>query len=236
MSEDLSETSATEALVLGALDKNFGGPEAYTINMKSSFGSQTGQRFSRMAMIVVCLASFSILIYLWLRFELAFGVAAVIALIHDLIIVVLLSTIWNVQITLEVVAALMVLLGFSVNDTIVIFDRIRENTRSLFGMTFREICNLSINQSLARTFLTSGTTFIAVLMLLLVGGEGLRQFAKVILLGTIVGTYSSGFLATPLVFAWNEYKGNRLQQALASQKKKREAAKPVGRPSAIKPS
>lgn len=235
-SEELGETAATAVLVTSALDKNFGGSDGYTVKMKSSFGSQTGQRFSRMALIVICLASISILGYLWLRFELAFGVAAVIALIHDLAIVVMLATIWNVQITLEVVAALMVLLGFSVNDTIVIFDRIRENSRSLFGKSFKDICNMSINQSLARTIVTSGTTFIAILMLLLVGGEGLRQFAKVILLGTIVGTYSSGFLATPLVFAWNEYKGNRLQQALASRKKKREVAKPIGRPGAIKPS
>jgi SecD/SecF fusion protein len=201
--------------------------DAFEIHYIVSFSKQTSQGFTQLALWVVFLASIAILIYLSMRFEPVFGVAAVIALVHDLLIVILVGTLWDVQITLEVVAALMVLLGFSVNDTIVIFDRIRENTRNLFGKTFEEICNLSMNQSLARTVVTSGTTFIAVGALFLLGGEGLRSFAKVILLGTVFGTYSSCFLAAPLVFQWNAHQGNRLQQTLAAKKKKAETLKQV---------
>ena len=146
------------------------------------------------------MTSVSILIYLWFRFELVFGVAAVIALLHDVVIALVLVSLWNVQVSLDVIAALMVLMGFSVNDTIVIFDRIRENTRLYPSKSFREICNLAMNQSLSRTILTSGTVFLVVLCLFFLGGEGLRPFAKVYLLGTVIGTYSTAFIAAPLLF------------------------------------
>ncbi len=211
-----------------ALSSKFG--DSFKIAGRAEFGALTSGEFRELALWVVLLASIAILIYLSFRFEPFFGVAAIIALVHDLTIVVLLATLWKVQITLEVVAALMVLLGFSVNDTIVIFDRVRENTRTVFGSTFRQLCNLSMNQSLSRTVITSGTLLVSVLALLVIGGEGLKPFAKVILLGTIVGTYSSCFVATPLVDKWNDYTNNRTQHALAARKKKKvEAAKPIGR-------
>ena len=223
----MSDLAYTGDLVERAFNEAFG-PDQYEVEMTAGFGAQTSSQFSALARLVVILASLAILAYLWARFELAFGVAAVVALLHDLLLVVMLATLWDVQITLEVVAALLVLLGFSVNDTIVIFDRIRENTRTLVGKEFRYLCNLSINQSLARTIMTSGTTFLAVLAIYFIGGEGLRDFAKVYMLGAIIGTYSSGFIATPLVYQWNEYKGNRLQQVLAAaRQKKKERAKPV---------
>jgi SecD/SecF fusion protein len=212
-----------------ALEVAFAG--AFEVKSRAEFGALTSGEFRELAFWVVLLASIAILIYLSVRFEPVFGVAAIIALVHDLTIVVLLATLWKVQITLEVVAALMVLLGFSVNDTIVIFDRVRENSRTVFGKTFRELCNLSMNQSLSRTVVTSGTLLIAVLVLLLIGGEGLKPFAKVVLLGTIVGTYSSCFVATPLVDKWNDHNNNKTLQALAAKKKKKaEGAKPIGRP------
>jgi SecD/SecF fusion protein len=220
-----TDTSKTEQDLAAALGAAF--PNQFNIEYGNSFGAQTASRFSRLAIVVIAIASFSILLYLWFRFELVFGAAAIVALIHDLIIVGLLSSLWGVAISLDVVAAFMVLLGFSVNDTIVIFDRIRENTRTLYGKTFGEICNLSMNQSLTRTIITSGTVLMAAFVLYLLGGEGLRPFAKVYLLGCIVGTYSSDFIAAPIVYQWNQYKGNRLQQALAEKKKKVEAAKPI---------
>jgi preprotein translocase SecF subunit len=226
-----ASAESTEQLLKADLTKAFGEGK-YTLQNVDSFDPQIGAEFSRLALLVVALASGSILIYLWLRFELAFGVAAVIALCHDLIIVVLLSTLWNVQITLDTVAALMVLLGFSVNDTIVIFDRIREDTRTIFGKSFKDHCNHAMNMTLSRTIITSGTVWLTVLVLLLVGGTSLQPFAKVILIGAIVGTYSSDFIAAPLVHMWNEYKGDRLQQTLAAKKKRVEAAKPIGRPAA----
>jgi preprotein translocase subunit SecF len=135
-----------------------------------------------------------------------------------LIITAIWSQLWGVEITLDVVAALMVLLGFSVNDTIVIFDRIRENSRADRTMTFTEICNRSINQSLARTVITSGTAIMAAVAMLFFGGEGLAAFAKVLLIGFFVGTYSTAFLATPIVFAWNKIKDDRLLKALSAKK------------------
>ena len=168
-SAEQATPASTEAALLAALDTEYAGQ--YDVVKTDSFGRETGSEFRSLAFVVVGLASFAILLYLWFRFELAFGVAAVIALVHDLLVTVLLATLlFDVQITLEVVAALMVLLGFSVNDTIVVFDRIRENTRQGAGRSFREICNLSMNQSLSRTIITSGTLFIVVLVLLMVGG------------------------------------------------------------------
>ncbi len=219
---------ATENLMRAGLGEAFG--DQFEVVATAQFGSETGLQFSKMALWVTLLSSIAILIYLSLRFEPAFGVAAVLALVHDMIIVIVLAHLWNVTVTLEVVAALMVLLGFSVNDTIVVFDRIRENTRALPGRSFAEICDLSMNQTLMRTIITSGTTLIAVTALLVLGGESIRDFSKVLFLGVLTGTYSSCLLAAPLVYMWNQHRDNRLQIALAQRKlKKPEAARPVGR-------
>lgn len=226
MQGEISEVGYTEQMLRAALTAGF--TEAgYTVDSFSSFGAETSRSFGQLALVVVVLASLAILAYLWFRFEIAFGVAAVIALIHDLLVVVVVSEVWGVQITLEVVAALLVLLGFSVNDTIVIFDRIRENTRTMARDSFESICNSAMNQSLSRTVVTSLTTLFAVACLLIFGGEGLSNFAKVLFTGVIVGTYSSDFLAAPLVFQWNKFKGNQLQKSLAEKKKIRSEAKPV---------
>jgi SecD/SecF fusion protein len=225
--KELSDLSYTQSLVEKTLQQTF--PGQYEIKLTTGFGSQSGQEFLNLAIVVVVLASLSILIYLWFRMELVFGVAAVVALLHDLFIVLLLCTLWHVQISLDVVAALMVLMGFSVNDTIVIFDRVRENARGSFGKDFGTICNDAMNMSLSRTLITSGTVFLAVLALYFIGGEGLRPFAKVYLLGTITGTYSSDFIAAPLVYVWNKRNGNSVLNHLQQKKRRVEGAKPVGR-------
>ena len=193
---------ATERALREALATTYG-EAGYDILNFQSFGPETGQGFRQMAITVMVLASIAILIYLWVRFELVFGVAAVVALVHDLLITTLWGSAWGVEISLEAVAALMVLLGFSVNDTIVIFDRVRENSRRSPDRPFRDLCNLSMNQSLSRTLITSGTVVLVIVTMLLVGGEGLRPFAKILLIGSIVGTYSSDFIAAPLVYEWD---------------------------------
>lgn len=228
-----SDLTYTENELNKQLATSFSTPDGrptYTVSAAQGFGSETAGGFAFLALTVVLLSAIAIGIYLWFRFELVFGVSAVVALVHDLLIVGLVCTIWNVQISLDAVAAFMVLMGFSVNDTIVIFDRIRENTRSVYGKNFSELCNLSMNQSLGRTIITSGTVFIVSLVLLLVGGEGLSSFAKILTVGSVIGTYSSGFIAVPVVFEWNRIKGGRLAAALAAKKKRVEAAKPIGRP------
>src|SRR5215471_15534314 len=142
-----------------------------------------------------------------------FGLAAVLAVFHDVLITLGLFKIFGFEISLTVIAALLTLVGYSMNDTIVIFDRIRENSRLLRKEPFAAVVNKSINQTLSRTILTSGLTFLTVLVLFLMGGQVLRAFAFALVVGIVVGTYSSFGIAAPLVVAWNNWRG---QGGLAS--------------------
>ena len=227
--QQVGQLTATLDLLMSGLVETYG-EDGFEILDTKSFGPETGQGFRSMAVLVIILASLAILAYLWVRFELVFGVAAVIALIHDLVFTLLWSSVWNVEITLDVVAALMVLLGFSVNDTIVVFDRIRENGRRLTEKSFKEICNISMNQSLSRTLITSGTAVLVIGVMLLIGGSGLHPFAKVLIIGTLIGTYSSDFVAAPIVYEWNKYRKGKLAAALAAKRKSgpADAPKPPG--------
>jgi preprotein translocase subunit SecF len=139
------------------------------------------------------------LVYIWFRFELIYGVAAVVATFHDVIITLGFFSLLNKEITLTVIAALLTLVGYSMNDTIVVFDRIRENVRLNKRENFVDLVNRSINQTLSRTILTSGLTFMAVLSLFLFGGEVIHGFAFALVVGVIIGTYSSIFIASPIV-------------------------------------
>ena len=144
-----------------------------------------------------------------LRFtdRIIFGLAAVLAVFHDVLITLGLFKIFGFEISLTVIAALLTLVGYSMNDTIVIFDRIRENNRLLRKEPFAQVVNKSINQTLSRTILTSGLTFLTVLVLFLMGGQVLRAFAFALVVGIVVGTYSSFGIAAPLVVAWNRWRG-----------------------------
>jgi preprotein translocase subunit SecF len=145
-----------------------------------------------------------------LRFvdRIIFGVAAVLAVFHDVLITLGLFKIFGFEISLTVIAALLTLVGYSMNDTIVIFDRIRENNRLLRKEAFADVVNKSINQTLSRTILTSGLTFLTVLVLFLMGGQVLRAFSFALVVGIVVGTYSSFGIAAPLVVAWNRWRGH----------------------------
>jgi preprotein translocase subunit SecF len=141
----------------------------------------------------------AMLIYIWFRFELIYGVAAVVATFHDVIITLGIFSLLNKEITLTVIAALLTLVGYSMNDTIVVFDRIRENVHATKRGEFLKLVDHSINQTLSRTILTSGLTFLAVLSLYLFGGEVIHGFAFALVVGVIIGTYSSIFIASPIV-------------------------------------
>jgi preprotein translocase subunit SecF len=136
-----------------------------------------------------------------------FGLAAVLAVFHDVLITLGFFSLLHYEISLTVIAALLTLVGYSMNDTIVIFDRIRENSRLLRKQDFAEVVNKSINQTLSRTILTSGLTFLTVLVLFLMGGQVLRAFSFALVVGIVVGTYSSFGIAAPLVVAWNRWRG-----------------------------
>jgi preprotein translocase subunit SecF len=157
-----------------------------------------------------------ILIYVGLRFRFSFGVGAIVAVVHDILVTLSLLTIFGYELSLNVVAAMLTITGYSVNDSIVVFDRVRENLRSMRRDRFDTLVNTSINQTLARTIITSGTTGFAVLALFLFGGEVLRGFAFTMLVGVASGTYSTIFIATSVAIAITERRAAaRQRQALS---------------------
>lgn len=206
------DVDKTQGAIEQALAARFGNGN-FTVLGTQSVGREVGQEFVKIAIWAVIYASLGILIYLWFRFEASFGAGTVIALIHDLIITTGFLTLMGVDVSLDVVAALLVVLGFSVNDTIVIFDRIRENRVAVAGRHFGEICDLSMNQSLSRTIITSGTVFLAMLVMYFLGGKGLEPFAVTLLAGVTVGTYSTDFVAVPLVHDWYEHRRRKQSKA-----------------------
>lgn len=204
----------TQAMIEQALTDHFG-KESFTVLSTQSVGNEIGQEFIRIALTAVIIASGCILLYVGLRFQFTFGSAAILALLHDLIITLGIITLLKVNISLDVVSALLIVLGYSVNDTIVIFDRIRENLRTVYGKKFEEIANMSINQSLNRTILTAMTSLFTVTAMYLFGGKGLQPFALTLIIGIAIGTYSSSFVATPFVYEWFRYKGIKVEKEKA---------------------
>ena len=186
-------------------------------------GPVIGEELRRRARNATILALFAMLIYIGFRFEPVYGVGATVAVIHDVLVTVALVSLFDHEISLNVIAAFMTLVGYSVNDTIVIFDRVRENRHIHRRMELRDIVNLSINQTLRRTVLTSGLTLVAVGALLVWGGEVLRAFAFVLVAGVAVGTWSSIAIASPLVIWWRR---RRLGSA-ASAEEQRPTAKRI---------
>ncbi len=168
-------------------------------------GPKVGRQLRRQALLATALALAGMLIYIGMRFpQWVYGAAAVVATFHDVLITVGFLSLLNYEFNLNVVAALLTLVGYSVNDTIVVFDRIRENVRLLRRERFTDLVNRSINQTLSRTVLTSGLTFLTVLALFLFGGEVLKGFAFTLVVGIVVGTYSTVFIASPVVVGWTE--------------------------------
>jgi len=172
-------------------------------------GPVVGQELRRKARNATLLALAAMLIYIGLRFEFIYGVGATIAVLHDVLLTLGLLSLFGYEISLNVIAAFLTLVGYSVNDTIVIFDRVRENRRFLRRKSLDEIINLAINQNLRRTLLTAGATFLTVLSLYLVGGEVLRSFSFVLVVGIIVGTYSTLAIASPVVSWWRRVREKR---------------------------
>ena len=162
-------------------------------------GPKIGQELRSKTIWAILIALGLILIYIWIRFEFVFGIGAVAALFHDVLITFGLFSLLRLEISLAVIAAFLTIVGYSLNDTIVVFDRIRENIKNLRREQFTTVLNRSINQSLNRTVVTSLTTLLVVVVLYVFGGEVLRGFSFALLIGVVVGTYSSIFIATPLL-------------------------------------
>ncbi len=170
-------------------------------------GPKVGAELIEKAIIAVLLGCVGILIYVMFRFEFAFAMGAVLALVHDTVITIGAISITDKEFTLTIVAALLTIIGYSVNDTIIIFDRIRENVKKGGGLSFGEIVNNSVNQTLSRTILTSLTVFLVLLSLFFLGGSVIHDFAFALIVGVIVGTYSSVFIASALVIYWRRFRG-----------------------------
>jgi len=181
--------------------------QGYRDIANDTVGPQIGEELKRKGILSLVLAMLGIIIYIAIRFEFAFAVGAIIALLHDVLITVGIYCLLGRQLSLPIIAALLTIVGYSVNDTIVVFDRIREDIKLMHGKaSYREIANLSINQTLSRTVLTSVTTLLTVVMLLVFGGGAINDFALALFIGVLVGTYSSIFVATPVVLLWHKEK------------------------------
>ena len=201
----IGEESASK-VIQKALAKEL--PESrFTLAGEEDVGSEIGGDLKLSAAKAILFSLIGILIYVSLRFEFGFALGGVVALAHDAFITLGLYSLFGRQVSLTVVAALLTIVGYSINDTIVIFDRIREDMRKDVKMPFPELCNRAINQTLSRTILTSLSTLIATVTLFIFGGGSINDFALAMMIGLIAGTYSTIFIATPVMLAW--YRGRR---------------------------
>jgi preprotein translocase subunit SecF len=232
--DDLARVDGVNPAVISTLKENFS-LAPFAFSGVEIVGPKVGAELRNQAIRVTLWALLGMLVYIAFRFyggqiggstgwagkgaigfalrfvdRIIFGVAAVLAVFHDVLITLGLFKIFGFEISLTVIAALLTLVGYSMNDTIVIFDRIRENNRLLRKEPFADVVNKSINQTLSRTILTSGLTFLTVLVLFLMGGQVLRAFAFALVVGIVVGTYSSFGIAAPLVVAWNRWRGQNV--------------------------
>jgi preprotein translocase subunit SecF len=177
----------------------------YHVGEVQMVGPKVGAELQRKAVLATLYALGGMLVYIAFRFEWIYGVGAVIAVFHDTVITIGLFSLFNKEISMTVIAALLTLVGYSMNDTIVIFDRIRENLKILRREPLDSLMNKSINQTLSRTIMTSGLTFLTVIALFLFGGPVLHGFSFALVCGIIVGTYSSVFIASPIVLFWHNF-------------------------------
>ena len=198
--QSLKEAGASDAVIAGLQKQFYAGP--FAIKGLESIGAVVGSDLRRRAGLAIGLSFLGMMVYIAIRFKPIYGVAAVVALIHDVTITLGFFALTQKEISLTVIAALLTLVGYSVNDTIVIFDRVRENLRLMRKESLFNILNLSINQTLSRTIMTSGFTFLAVFSLFLFGGEVLNGFSFALTVGIIIGSYSTIALASTIVEWW----------------------------------
>ena len=195
--------------IVDALQANYDNPIDPSRTKVDVVGPTVGRQLETKALLATLYSMLGMLVYLWFRFQLIYGIAAVVACFHDTLITVGAFALTNQEISLTVIAAILTLVGYSMNDTIVVFDRIRENLRMSRREALPDVVNRSINQTLSRTVLTSGLTFLTVLSLYVFGGQVLRGFSFALVVGILIGTYSSIAIAAPMLVAWQEWRGKR---------------------------
>ncbi|NQT27867.1 protein translocase subunit SecF [candidate division KSB1 bacterium] len=191
----------------------------YEVLQEETVGPKIGGEL-RAAMLMACLIALGlILVYISIRFELVFAVGAIVALFHDVLILLGIFSLLDFEISLKEIAAFLTIIGYSLNDTIVVYDRIRENLKVMRSEELPALVNKSINQVLSRTVITSATTFLVVLILFIAGGEVIKGFAFAMMIGVLVGTYSSIFVASPVVIEWQSRHGGKRQLRMVKKKK-----------------
>lgn len=200
--QDVGQTTVMEQ-VQEALNKKFSGNN-FTVESSTEIGPTVGQKLREDALLAITISMIGIVIYIALRFEFRFGIAATLATFHDVLAVLGIFSLLGKEINLLLVTALLTLAGYSLSDTVVVFDRIRENLRLRKKESFEDLINRSINEVLSRTFITGVTTFLALMAIYFFGGEVIHDFTLAIILGLIIGTYSSWFIASPLLLLWRK--------------------------------
>jgi preprotein translocase subunit SecF len=216
--------SETADAVVAALRK--AGLGTFKVEGTEIVGPQVGSQLKRQGILATVLALVGILAYIALRFQFSFAVGAVVATIHDLLVTFAFLQFFGYEITLNVIAAILTITGYSVNDTIVVFDRVRENMRSMRRDNLEQIVNIAVNQTLGRTIITAGTTLLSVIALYLFGGEVLEGMAFTLIVGIVSGTYSTIFIASSIAIMWQGKKPIKGQMAAseATKKPKRRAS------------
>ena len=196
--EDFAERVETH--LRGALESR-----DFSVVRSEAVGPKIGEELKQSALLAILYALALILVYVAIRFDLKFGVAAIAATVHDIVFCVGAFSLTNKEISLAVVAAFLTIVGYSLNDTVVVFDRVREDLKAMRKLPYEEVVNRACNQTLSRTMLTGGTTLLAVLFLYFLGGEVIHDFAYALIIGILVGTYSSVFIASAIIVDWKRY-------------------------------
>jgi preprotein translocase subunit SecF len=214
--------------ILDALTK--AGLPSYEILSREIVGPVIGADLQRRGVYATLASILAITVYIGFRFRFSFAIGAIAATFHDIIVTLAFLVFFGYDLSLNIVAALLTITGYSVNDTIVIFDRVRENMRSMRKESLEQVVNTSVNQTLSRTIITAGTTFLSVLSLYIFGGEVLRGFAFTMLVGIVSGTYSTIFIASAIAILLSKHKRSPAASAQAAASRSDAAARPAARP------
>ncbi|MBP8979962.1 MAG: protein translocase subunit SecF [Syntrophobacterales bacterium] len=211
IAESASDLKGLSGKVEETLSRTFG-EKAIEMRRVEMVGPKVGKDLTKKALLAIMFSWIGMLIYIAWRFEFRYAVGGILALVHDTIITIGAFSLLNKEFDLTIVAALLTIIGYSINDTIVVFDRIRENSRKNIKQPLAEVINDSINQTLSRTILTSFTVFVVLLALFFFGGPVIHDFAFALIVGVLVGTYSSIFIASPIVLAWENWKPSKMRR------------------------
>lgn len=219
-----AQKSGAEAGVVAGLQQKAGGAELRRVEF---VGPQVGQELRVKGLLAMLLSTAAILVYVWIRFEFRYGLGAILALGHDVILTIGIACLLRTEVTLTVLAAVLTLIGYSLNETIVIFDRVRDNRRRYPNRPLREVINLSVNQTLGRTIMTGGSVLLVLCSLFLWGGEAVHDFSRVLLIGVALGTYSSIFVSSSALLALEEFYQKMAREAALPAKPEKPADKTV---------